>query len=432
MHQSAKEADRIADPTRAKTMPTRFTNEKELVKLLEGIQSHPEALELFRVQPVDPSVRAGMRLWELGRPIEAELEKAWPYAGGQPMFSTGNGYIGFLPQFAVRHLMRRVLSGMSPSDAVHELERILLTTDGTTFRVMALRGVSATKAIQFSNGVRLVPFDELPAGRTKDYLTTKSGHIGPPVGVVEPPQVALVHPPVNRRVGFVGIDPDSLPKVADDPFIDVNLLDDCRLALTLFGPSCPMNAGSWEQFSDPLLDEVVGGGGTSFPLDEVVPPWHQEAVSLSDDDEDVARVVNKFCALPSTDYKERLRLALDRLNRAVRRAHGRDGALDLSIALEIMLADGQGENTYKIGLRSALVLGGDSSTRLKNRSVVGSLYVARSSLVHTGKLPEKLKYLNSKISATDLMVLARDVVAAVLKAMIDKGATPDWYVLELH
>lgn len=413
-------------------MTTRFTNANELAKLLEGIRSHPEALELSGVQPEDPSVRAGIRLWELGRPIEAELEKGWPYVGGQAMFSTGNGYFGFLPQFAVRHLMRRVLSGMSPTDAVRELERILLTTDSTTFCVMALRGVSATNAIQFSNGVRLVPFDELPAGRTKDYLTRKTKHIGSSVGLIDPPQVALVHPAVERRVGFVGMDPDSLPKVAGDPFVHVNLLDDCRLALTLFGPSCPMNAGSWEQFSDPLLDEAVGAGGTSFPMDEAVPPRHQEAVSLAGDDGEVARVVNRFCELPNTDYKQRLRLALDRLNRAIRRAHGSDGALDLSIALEIMLADGQGENTYKIGLRSALVLGGDSSTRVKNRSVVGSLYVARSSLVHTGKLPEKLKYLDSKISARELMVLARVVVAAVLKAMIGKGVAPDWYALELH
>lgn len=413
-------------------MTTRLTNAHALVKLLEGIQSHPEALELSRVQSADPSVRAEMRLWQLGRPIEAELEKGWPYAGGQAMFSTGNGYFGFLPQFAVRHLKRRVLSGMSPMDAVGELERILLTTDSTTFCVMALRGVSATNAIQFGNGVRLVPFDELPAGRTKDYLTTNSKHSGPPVGLIDPPQVALVHSPVEQRVGFVGIDPDSLPKVADDPFVHVSLLDDCRLALTVFGPSCPVNAGCWEQFSDPLLDEAVGSGGTSFPMDEVVPPWHHEAVSLSNDDGEVARVVNRFCALANNDYKERLRLALERLNRAVRRAHGSDGALDLSIALEIVLADGQGENTYKIGLRSALVLGGDSSTRVKNRSVVGSLYAARSSLVHTGKLPEKLKYLDSKITARELMMLARVVVAAVLKAMIDRGAAPDWYALELH
>ena len=61
--------------------------------------------------------------------------------------------------------------------------------------------------------------------------------------------------------------------------------------------------------------------------------------------------------------RARIRLALDRFDRAMRRQYPGDAALELAIALESLLGDSSTELTWKVSLRSALLAGGTKSER---------------------------------------------------------------------
>jgi Apea-like HEPN len=141
--------------------------------------------------------------------------------------------------------------------------------------------------------------------------------------------------------------------------------------------------------------------------------------------------VSAFLAL-GDPLRATLRLALRRFNQALRRPPHGDRALDLAISLESLLVDGAGENTYKIGLRAALVLGGSMERRREVRAVVGALYALRSALIHDGILPSEVKVVaGGKRPAHDIVEDATEICALVLRSILYAGSIPSWYEYEL-
>lgn len=123
---------------------------------------------------------------------------------------------------------------------------------------------------------------------------------------------------------------------------------------------------------------------------------------------------------------------MQRFNQALRRPPHGDRALDLAISLESLLVDGLGENTYKMGLRAAFLLGGSMEQRLEVRAVVGALYTLRSALIHDGILPSKVKVAAAgKRPAKDVVKDATEICARVLRSILDVGTIPNWYEYEL-
>lgn len=107
--------------------------------------------------------------------------------------------------------------------------------------------------------------------------------------------------------------------------------------------------------------------------------------------------------------------------------------MEYAIALETLLADGGTENTYKIGLRGALLLGGDSIVKQKNRAIIGAAYIMRSKLVHSGKVPDEIKVTKlGKMSALDVSKRAASICAEVIKCVVRRGDIPEWFDFELQ
>ena len=118
-----------------------------------------------------------------------------------------------------------------------------------------------------------------------------------------------------------------------------------------------------------------------------------------------------------------------RLNLAIRRQSIGDRALDVCIALEAILSDGQGENTYKVALRSALLTGLGTEAR----AAVGATYTLRSALVHDGVAPPMVKVAgNGKTRSEEVVAEAIRVCADVIDAVIRRGELPDWYEYEIN
>lgn len=94
-----------------------------------------------------------------------------------------------------------------------------------------------------------------------------------------------------------------------------------------------------------------------------------------------------FAALTAST-NDRLSLAIRRLNAAMTRTDVADAILDATIALEILLGDGDGQAiNWKLRMRGAALaaLDGDRNAGGAMHVAIGKVYSARSSIVHGGR-----------------------------------------------
>ncbi len=378
-----------------------------------------------------PDVREALFIHNVAKPIEEALARDAPFDCGGFLVQRDNGYSGFHAHEAAIAMARRVLRGETPDQALAWLEKILATDQGTGIGVLSLWGIEVKSQVDLGSGVTLLPFSELPASRTKEWLsqprdpTTFPGFLASMFA--SQPGAALVCRCTVQP--FLHSTKLGNPPAQINPNRIQSLLDDARLALTLIGPSCPLNAGYWFQFDDPDLTEAVFYGGVSTTYQEVLPQGFTPPVLI--EPAEAQAVATRFLDLPDP-LRATLRLALSRLNQAVRRPPHGDRALDLSIALETLLVDGGGENTYKVGLRAALLVDAPLERRRQVRATIGALYTLRSALVHNGVLPAKVKVARggNRLSS-EVVKEATAICAMVLRAILDGGSVPDWYDYEL-
>jgi hypothetical protein len=159
---------------------------------------------------------------------------------------------------------------------------------------------------------------------------------------------------------------------------------DVVLALTLVGPRVPIQAAEWFAFDDPDLEEANLLGSRSQSSIEILPSTPGAYPTL--DAEEAPPIVQAYLSLTGT-VKDRVRVALQRLNQAQRRRNLGDRAVELSTALETLMGDNATtEMTHKIRTRAVRLIGGLEAKRKSNAAILNKAYNIRSSLVHTGKV----------------------------------------------
>ena len=93
-----------------------------------------------------------------------------------------------------------------------------------------------------------------------------------------------------------------------------------------------------------------------------------------------------------------LRIVLDRLNAAKRRASAVDRSIELGVAVEALFLRYSGEDQSELGFRlatrAAWFLGCSRAEREQVFDCFRALYDARSRAVHNGELPNKVKGLD--------------------------------------
>lgn len=346
------------------------------------------------------------------------------------MVRRDNGASGFYADQAAFALLSRTLRSGNAREAVDWLTKVLSTKVAAGTGVMALRGVTVMAPCKLTPAITLLPITALPESGTKAWLLRPrdpSAVSGPPWFPMPPPQAALmasqtVEPFLHdNRKG-------ELPP-QKDPLRLYSLLDEARLALTLIGPSAPLNSGYWFQFDDPDLAEAASTGGIMTSNVEVMPWVFGEDTLI--DSAVASPLVSRYMSIDGS-LRDRLRIAISRLNQALRRAPTGDKAIDLCIALEALLVDGGGENTHKVGLRAALVVSGTPEDRLQLRAVVGATYTMRSAILHSGVLPVEVSLAGGgKKPSHEVLRDAGLACAKVIRAIVDRGSVPDWYLFEL-
>jgi len=106
--------------------------------------------------------------------------------------------------------------------------------------------------------------------------------------------------------------------------------------------------------------------------------------------------------------------------------------VELAVSLDALVGDGEGELTWKVSLRSALLAGGTREERLERRAIVHATYSLRSAMVHKGHPPPNIKMKTlSKISPDKLLPKAVVTTSQIITAAIYRGELPDWFAEEL-
>jgi hypothetical protein len=401
-------------------------NEQALTDAL-GRVSRPDSAEYLaateQVRRLPEEMQRALLLHELSKPIEEVLRTEAPFENGVGfMVARDNGYTGFHARQAAATLVEFALGGTDPGDAVARLRNMVGVTEAKGVGVLALLGAEVESPMDLSENIRLIPFDALPDGRAKSILIEEE-RAGLNQSWAAKSALTINH--TIRPLLFPGN--GALPK-QENPLGLWNLADDVRLALTLAGQTAFVGRAYWFDFEDPDVNRLsIGTSMTSRRSDQ---PWIA-GLPAKVVPEDAIKVVTAFLAL-NDPLKSRLRLSLSRLNQALCEAPHGDRALDLAIALESLLVAGSNEITYRLALRSALLVADGHDARKRMRAVVTALYEVRSGLIHNGAMPLQVKVKpGGKVNSTKLVEEATLACRDILRTVLFRGELPDWDVLEI-
>lgn len=386
-------------------------------------------LEALNSQSIDPSSSAILQIRQASEGLKDILVKDSHFPGNSVrMIRADGGSSGFYPEFAVSHLVQKTLQTGSPETSIEWLQQILATTTATGKTIHALWGVPVDREIQLTPQVKIVPIEMLPESPQKKLIS--GGLYFPRSSLVmasldyEQPKSALT---VDRKIEPFVFDPNVGQNFNNDEFVQIHeLLLDVTLVLTVVGPRVPISAAQWFTFDDPDLNQVSITSGARRSQSHEILPNYCEYPSL--DSVEASDIVQAYLALPA-GTRNKVRVALKRLNQAQRRHNVGDRAVEISIALETLLGDNANtEMTHKIKVRSVRLLGGSNEFRQKNASIISKTYNIRSKLVHMGiaDAASSETVCGQTMSASDIINHAITMCADLTKIIIRRGSIPDW------
>ena len=370
------------------------------------------------------------RLQELASPLTEAIVNDDSFPGERVLLMrVDGGSTGFYPNFVAPRLLRRALKTNSPQEAIDWLRKVLMVNSATGKTIRALWGVPIEKPVHLTPEVELVPTKQLPDSAQKRWLgQSVYFQMHSPISTAfawTPPQSALV---IGRSIEPLIFDAEVPPESPPDTYLQVyELLYDITRVLTLIGPRSPIMAAQWFNFDDPDIEEAaLMSGSRSGQLLEVLPILVKPPILL--DLAEAPKVVQAFLALSGT-ARNKIRVALDRLNQAQRRHGIGDRAMELCIAFEALVGDAATtEMTHKVKVRAVRLLGGASDERVKNSQTIKIAYDIRSKLVHTGHVEpgEQKIILGEKFAVSDILDKATTLCADLIKILIFRGSIPDW------
>jgi len=288
-----------------------------------------------------------------------------------------------------------------------------------------LTNVTVTAPINLRSDVDLIPWADVPEGYQKEAFEPHS-LIHPRLFSSPPAASAIRIRYEEQKVLFSSLKDadvavtDRLHKI----YTRSGQVNDVVACITASAPCAVTTLGSWTELDKKFANKIPGGSYSASHTGLSDPS--SKTVEL--DGQAVARLWGNFERFEST-HKKAMQVALHRLCQAVRRSNIVDRAIDLGIALEILLLHDpknkggyQGELKYRFAIRGAALLGGDKPERLENFELLKEAYDLRSKAVHSGELKPKIKNRLTK----ETLEQATDVCAQIARMLIDRGSFPNW------
>jgi len=321
-------------------------------------------------------------------------------------------------------LWRANQEGIEVADS--DLENFLIREETEVLSVLWLHGVEARETIQITDGISLVPVSQMiDCGHKEEVLRSQS-------------QIETYRSPVTTAaLTLTGKTKKIWRSDARDEFrmfhsLHTQPLHDAALLLNcLSGVSCV--GGAQSMYCPPNVPfGPFGSGGRSGSAGEILP---QNRASI------VKEIPPIFCDLFSAfsclqgKWKDQVTRALGRLQQAKCRRNLEDKALDLGIALEMVLLFSEHKNrefpdqlSNHLRLRGTWLVDGGFSERKKNFGILGKIYTHRSEVAHSGTLRDTKKDRRETKELIDCHV---ELAERIIQKLILNGGPPNWSGLVL-
>jgi len=288
------------------------------------------------------------------------------------------------------------------------------------YEVQLVSGIEVEHEIDLIDNTKLVPFDKIPNCWQKNRFSPSSYDF--PYSEYCSRAAILRKTKASPKSWHQDNSPNKQLEV------DIQLYDICEI-LTLVGPSAPCPTYYWT-----ILEEIVplkaatgfSGGANSISY-RVYKYKHNDDAFAKD-------TVNSYLSL-NADIKNSLLLSVKRLNMAQRKDRIEDKAIDLGIALEILLLHDHSDHdpiSFPFRLRGAWFLGEDVKRRRVIYDLLKAIYDCRCSAVHSGKLKKDKYKINSQdVQLTKLFEEGFSLCADLITKIIKENKFPDWNKLIL-
>jgi Apea-like HEPN len=323
-----------------------------------------------------------------GIPSLESLRKGWiQQRGGAGMPAQGQA----LPRLFVS----RAIEGHSVKSMLKEARAFAKSPMCVTQSYTALAGVTVAAVVSLKEDTDLIPWSDVPESTHKALFEEEVSPSIPAVRAI--PNSAVRTSSAKAQVLFSSHkEAKASTKDSDgSSTIPTAQIDDLLRCITTMSVQRVAAIGSWVQFDNEIADII----GPSFYLhrpgvfDHGLWQLSRKPVVLTG--RDIVRLFHLFGELKPAD-KDVMRIALDRLSRALRAGDGVDNAIDLGIALEAMLLHGIGKNDRgelrsRLSIRGATFLGGEKPERLRILKLLKDAYDLRSMAVHSGVLKKEKK-----------------------------------------
>ena len=324
-------------------------------------------------------------------------------------------------------LISKIIDGVSAKPLVEQARAFAKSRRSAPESYTPIAGVAVAAAANLGNNIDLIPWADVPDGYHKmlfqpDFSTS--------ITLMQAmPNSALRTNFAECQVLFSSYDDAKAAiEVSHNQVQAVNVaIQDIVRCMTILAKRPVTAIGSWPQF-----DQAIANSACIAPysyaetlFDNSIRFASFNPVPL--DGEAIKRLVQLFDDFKPSE-KHVMRIALDRLNQALCRQNNADAAIDLGIALEVMLLHDlrdnyQGELKYRSSIRGAMFLGGTNPNRRKTIfELLKEAYDLRSRAVHSGV------FKGSKKGPLPEQTLRRatGTCARIAKKLIERGSFPEW------
>lgn len=347
----------------------------------------------------------------------------------------GGGTVPVQDHMLTHAFIRRAIDGQAVDSIVAEAHAFAASRTGVVESYTPLAGITVTKTVNLGDNIDLIPWADVPASQQKKAFGSDPAYLGRNLLTLtlSPGLRAAANSAIRVRSAEYQVLFESKEAARakwegseHDPTTSTRRVQDVVRCLTAQSGSTAVAIGNWSQFDKKIANDICGVGYStgSTLFDPATYIAYSSPVALDGDSlASLFRCFEKF----NRSEKNVMRIALDRLSQALRRNNLTDKAIDLGIALEVMLLHGigtndRGELRFRSSIRGTTFLGGTRTERLKTLKILKDSYDLRSKAVHSGTLdvrdngPELQKKLDD----------AANVCASIARKLIDRGSFPNW------
>jgi hypothetical protein len=339
----------------------------------------------------------------------------------------GSKWLSLKPQ-AQAHNLLIIAVERGPSAAVAWCHKVYSTERADLRYVSLVYGLHIEQPRKLSNGVSLMPLAKLPPSASAEAVQLQFQSSWPDITTPQPIGATFE---VREDVCPEESSFDVLRQRSDEIERTVRaftLVEDADPVIASLGAApmigaprgcAPMIGMSWIDFVDTELTIAESGRRMSYNFaNEGALDIHSRVV-----DTDAIEWVERYIGL-APELRSKCDIAIERLNLARRRHSPGNKAIEGAICLEALLGnpDDKQEITYKLALRSALLLSTEFDERCKISGEVRKFYTLRSNTVHGN---------SGKSKPGDATCAARglDICARVLRKIVSLNKTfvpRDW------